>query len=636
MSNFDVIKDSEGKEYLTFDSSELYDDRLIGNKSEDFDILKILGEGSFGQVFKVISKLNNKVYAMKKLNLKEIQRTNQKAYELALNEINFLQELDNAHIIKYYKNFREGDYLYIIIEYAANGDLDKFIKAHKVFNNPIPEELLWNIILQCMEALSYIHNKNVIHRDIKPFNIFMDNNLFIKIGDFGCSAIKFENNNTFSKLTQTQVSKMLCGDTRVYTPNFSAKEIDNNEKNYDSRVDVYSMGITFCEMICLENPETNNFQVILNKLQQRSNIYSKELLDIIPLMIEPEKEKRKTSHYIYHMIEKIYNRRFFKNSSIDSIIRCLFSFNGLTNQMLNLPYNMLGNKPITKAYVDCLNNILKPSLDEWINSIRYFRKILGFQNPKLSGSKEIDPRIVFAFIIKQLHLELNQSQFIRKDNHLIISGEEISKTNKLEMMIRYVNDFSQKVNSIISSNFIGLMKTKNICNICKIVTYSFNSYFFVTFNLENILQNNFSVSKINLEYAFKVQNQLNKKKQIHCSKCLNKTLHICNKQFYSFPNLLVISIQRGASYQYKASIDIKQQIDLTEYDDFKSYKKIYQLIGVLKRKVNNGKESYISICYFNQKWWECEDSYVNETLTPCYFDPDGDTMMLFYEKMNNF
>ena len=65
MSNFDSIKNKEGKEFLLFDESELYDDPQMGNKSDDFEILKILGEGGLGQVFKVVSKFNNKVYAMK-------------------------------------------------------------------------------------------------------------------------------------------------------------------------------------------------------------------------------------------------------------------------------------------------------------------------------------------------------------------------------------------------------------------------------------------------------------------------------------------------------------------------------------------------------------------------------------------
>ena len=165
MSNFDVIKDAEGKEYLMFDSSELYDDNQMGDKPEDFELLIKLGEGAFGQVFKVRSKLNNKVYAMKKLNIKELKMNSEKIYQLTLNETSFLKGLSHPHIIKYYKYFIEKDFLYIIIEFVENGDMDGFIEANKKFKKHFPEEVLWNIFLQCMDALSYIHSKGVIHRD---------------------------------------------------------------------------------------------------------------------------------------------------------------------------------------------------------------------------------------------------------------------------------------------------------------------------------------------------------------------------------------------------------------------------------------------------------------------------------------
>ena len=628
MSIFDVIKDTEGKEYLIFDSSELYDDNLIGDKLDDFEILQLLGKGTFGKVFKVKSKLNNKVYAMKMVDLKALKDKGQKYYDLTINEINFLIQFNNPHVIKYYKKFEVNNYSYIIIEFTENGDLKGLIKTYKSLNKHIPEEMLWNIFLQCMEGLCYIHQKNIIHRDIKPDNILIDNNMIIKIGDFGVSALIIENNNILLNLSQEQINKMLCHGTFVGTGPYMAKEI-LEYKEYNQKVDVFSMGVSFYEMVYFEIPKRDNQGKILINKDNNYN-YSKELLDIIYLMLEEDKDKRKTSKQIYEMIENIYKNRFIKISCIETIIRCLFSFKSLTNNILNL--NNFSNKPNTQAYANCLNSITKPSLDEWIDSIFYFRKVLGFQNPKIRGNKEIDPRYVFAFIIKQLHKELNNSQYINSNNnnnkHLILSGEELSKTSKVEMMIKYINDFLAKFNSIISNSFLGLMKLTNTCNTCKTKIYSFNSYFFVTFNLE-IIRPNIN-EKLILENLFNIQNQT--EKEIYCYKCLKKTSQISVKQFYSFPNLLVISIQRGASYQYKNSIDIKEQLDLTQFADFKIPTYRYQLIGVLKRKIKNGSESFISICYFNQKWWECEDSYVNETLTPSYFDPEGDTIMLFYER----
>ena len=395
MSIFDVIKDTEGKEYLIFDSSELYNDKIMGYKPEDFEILQLLGKGSFGKVLKVKSKLNNKVYAMKIVYLEELKKKGQKYYDLTMNEINFLIQFNNPHITRYYKKFEENNYLYIMMEFSENGDLNGLIETYKSLNKHIPEEMLWNIFLQCMEGLCYIHHKNIIHRDIKPKNIFIDNNMIIKIGDFGVSALKFENNNVSLNLTKEQILKMQCHGTVVGTYPYMAKEMLEN-KYYGQKLDVYSMGVSFYEMVHFETPQKNqNGKLLINK----NNNYSQELLDIIYLMLEEDQIKRKTSKEIYDMIEDIYKKKYIKISCIETIIRCLFSFSSLTKNLLNLNVNYISDKPNTQAYINCLNSITKQTLGEWIQSIFYFRKVLGFENPKLNGNKEIDPSIVFAFII---------------------------------------------------------------------------------------------------------------------------------------------------------------------------------------------------------------------------------------------
>ena len=107
-------------------------------------------------------------------------------------------------------------------------------------------------------------------------------------------------------------------------------------------------------------------------------------------------------------------------------------------------------------------------------------------------------------------MELNNSFYLpNKDKHLLVSGEEISKTSKVEMMIKFINEILSKINSIISSEFLGLINITNICNVCNIKTFSFNNYLFITINLEKILGNNYNIPQINLQDNLTFPNEIN-------------------------------------------------------------------------------------------------------------------------------
>ena len=122
MSNFETIKDSNGKIYLSLENHKIDKGKSIGNKPEDFDILRKLGEGAFGQVFKVRSKLNNEIYAMKKMNLGELRsrENGEKFVEKAMNETTFLLNLSHPHVLKYYTHFNslDNNFIYILTEYS--------------------------------------------------------------------------------------------------------------------------------------------------------------------------------------------------------------------------------------------------------------------------------------------------------------------------------------------------------------------------------------------------------------------------------------------------------------------------------------------------------------------------------------
>ena len=117
---FESLRDQKGKEHLVFNASEFNEEESIGDKKDDFEFLQLLGQGGFGNVFKVSSLINHKVYAMKILDLEEkegegIPKEIKEKYFIS--EIELLKNLKHPNICKYYKSFREKDKLYIIMEY---------------------------------------------------------------------------------------------------------------------------------------------------------------------------------------------------------------------------------------------------------------------------------------------------------------------------------------------------------------------------------------------------------------------------------------------------------------------------------------------------------------------------------------
>ena len=286
------------------DSSIIEDEKPIENITK----IKSLGKGNFGEVFLVKSKVENKKYALKEIPIK-----NQN--EDLINEGEHLKELDHPNLVLYKSVFFANDILNVMMEYAKNGDLNNELLRHKEQNKYFEENQLLNWLTQICFSLQYIHEKKIVHSDIKPSNIFLTKKNNIKLGDFGI----------FKKIMNFDEKKL-----------YGAPELVKKNE-YTTKGDIWSLGVTFCHLMTLEYPfegkdkdeiyeriskgiknekilneEKNNYnEEILKK-------YSKEFLDLIDEMMSLDPDKRPSAEEI--LKKNISEKRmdeFLKENNFD-------------------------------------------------------------------------------------------------------------------------------------------------------------------------------------------------------------------------------------------------------------------------------------------------------------------------------
>lgn len=131
-----------------------------GNFLQEYDVLKQLGRGGFGSVYKVKGRYNGIVRAAKKIKKSEL---NEKEHERLFNEVAILQSLDHPNIIKLYEVYDMEDQYVLIMQICEGGELFKKIAKKRLDRGSIPK-----IMRQLLEVLTYIHSKDIVHRDIKP------------------------------------------------------------------------------------------------------------------------------------------------------------------------------------------------------------------------------------------------------------------------------------------------------------------------------------------------------------------------------------------------------------------------------------------------------------------------------------
>ena len=149
----------------------------------------IIGKGSFGSVWKVKYKSSNNFFALKQMSKTKI--IDQNSERCVMQERLFLSTMKNPFIVNMICSFQDNDFLYLLLELKAGGDLRYHLMNYsKTFTETQVKFLLANLIL----GIEYIHSQQIIHRDIKPENILFDNKGYAYITDFGISSKKEEIN----------------------------------------------------------------------------------------------------------------------------------------------------------------------------------------------------------------------------------------------------------------------------------------------------------------------------------------------------------------------------------------------------------------------------------------------------------
>ena len=639
-----LIRDIKGKEQLVFkrDKGNELDD--MGSKVDDFEILQVLGEGSFGYIAKVKSRLNHKIYAMKKIDISKIKE--EKVTKLMMNETKILSDLNNPLIVKYYKTFNEDGALFILMEFMDNGDIGGIFKASKTLEKPIPEEKIYDIFIQSMKALTYIHSLNLIHRDIKPDNLFITVDGNVKLGDFGVSAaLKKEdenkNNNNFNNVSELNrnkeisVGNITSSNTVVGTPLYMSPEMLNYLK-YDLKTDVYSMGVTFFILCYWDFPRKPAMDLNLElkivdlPIQHNENFYSPELKNIILKMIEKDKSKRPTSEQALNMLIQEFNKKYAKVSSIGSVL-CGLSDYCTKNENQTLIQNNKQNKPISFSFlygINCIKNIVNI---DWNSSLYNIKSIFTEDNNIYSENKEMDPRHILSYLLRKMNKELAQ----QKNNIQRADTIDLEDINKDKALQKFLNlSFN---NSPIFQFFYGLMKSKSLCCKCNTTTYSFNYYYFVSFNVELVL--NTQQMNPSIEQLFNIQNNvLVKLHQAHhknCNNCKCVQEFLQRKQFYTLPPFLIVCLDRGYNCEFKSKISYNLQLNLANEVEKKMIT-FYELTAIVKRADRNDKEHYICIYKdFNVNSWVLRDDSKTFKLNSPFDSNEGIEMIFFYRRLQN-
>ncbi|KAJ8389805.1 hypothetical protein AAFF_G00112740, partial [Aldrovandia affinis] len=250
---------------------------------EFWEIIGELGDGAFGKVFKAQNKQSRILAAAKVIDTKT-----EEELEDYMVEIDILASCDHHNIVKLLDAFYYENKLWILIEFCAGGAVDAVMLE---LERPLTESQIRVVCRQTLQALVYLHENKIIHRDLKAGNILLTLEGDVKLADFGVSA----------KNTKTLQRR----DSFIGTPYWMAPEVvmceTSKDRPYDYKADIWSLGVTLIELAQIEPPnhEMNPMRVLL-KIAKADP----------PTLLQPSRWSHEFSDFLRRSLDKNVDKRW--------------------------------------------------------------------------------------------------------------------------------------------------------------------------------------------------------------------------------------------------------------------------------------------------------------------------------------
>ena len=260
-------------------------------KITDFDILKELGNGSFGRVFLARHKKTKVKYAIKAIDKQN--RTNIEEKPYFRRELEVMYKIHHPNVVKLFGHFEDNKYCYFIMEYISKGNVYNLLTLDK--RKQLSTKVVATIMKDVISAAYFLHNMDppIIHRDIKPENVLLHEGFVAKLTDFGWS----------NYIQEDKERKTVCG-----TPIYLAPEIIK-ETGHDERVDIWCIGVLLFELITGKVPfQGNDIETLKNNILHLKINWPNEMdpnaRDLISKILKIDPDERLT-------LEEIIQHEFF-------------------------------------------------------------------------------------------------------------------------------------------------------------------------------------------------------------------------------------------------------------------------------------------------------------------------------------